>query len=73
MVPFVFTRTILSVPVSMNHTLPSGPRVIAPGPLAPAIGNSLIVGAADALGAAVASMSAAVPNTAQLKSRRLQA
>ena len=56
----------------MNQTLPSGPRVIAPGPMPPAFGNSVIVGAADAPGAAVASMSAAAPTTAQLKSRRLQ-
>ena len=31
MVPLGVTRTILFAPVSTNHTLPSGPRVIASG------------------------------------------
>ena len=58
-VPSGVTRTILSVPTSMNHTLPSGPRVIACGWSPPEIGNSLIVGAAHALGVAIATTSPA--------------
>ena len=51
------SRTILLAPVSTNHRLPSGPRVIASGPLTPAIGYSVIVGAAKALGVTIASTS----------------
>src|SRR6478735_162071 len=58
MTPVGVTRTILFAPVSTNHTLPSGPSVIASGPLPEAIGYSVMFGAAQALGAAIARTSA---------------
>ena len=67
MTPPGVTLTILFAPVSTNHTLPSGPRVIACGPFPLAIGNSVIVGAAAALGTKIASTSA-VPSAKQVRS-----